>query len=71
MILESSSTIINMLEKHLNKIYLTVLQHSISLDYILEKAEELCCVLKSLLRSIVTLFSLLSTQSLSKLVNAL
>jgi hypothetical protein len=69
MILESGSTTINTPEKHLNKIYLTVLRHSISPDYTAEEAEELCGILKSLLGSIVTLFSPLSTQSLSKLVN--
>jgi hypothetical protein len=70
MILESSSTAINAPEKHLNEIYLTVLRHSISLNYTAKEAEELRCILKSLLGSIVTLFSPLSTQSLSKLVNA-
>jgi hypothetical protein len=69
MILESSNTTINAPEKHLNEIYLTVLRQSISPDYTAEEAEELCCKLKSLLGSIVTLFSPLSTQSLSKLVN--
>jgi hypothetical protein len=68
MILESSSTTINAPEKHLNEIYLTVLRQSISSDYTAEEAEELRCILKSLLGSIVTLFSPLSTQSLSKLV---
>jgi hypothetical protein len=68
-ILESGSTTINTPEKHLNEIYLTVLRHSVSPDYTAEEADELCCILKSLLGSIVTLFSPLSTQSLSKLVN--
>jgi hypothetical protein len=68
MILES--TTINAAEKHLNEIYLTVLRHSISPDYTAEEAEELRCMLKTLLGSIVTLFSPLSTQSFSKLVNA-
>ena len=71
MILESNSTAINAPEKHLDKIYLTVLRHSISPDYTAEEAEELRYRLKSLLGSIVTLSSPLSTQSLSKLVNAL
>jgi hypothetical protein len=71
MILESNSTAINAAEKHLNEIYLTVLRHSISLDYTAEEAEELCYKLKSLLGSIVTLSSLLLTQSLRKLINAL
>jgi hypothetical protein len=70
MILDSSSTASTAPEKHLNAIYLTVLRHSISPDYTAEEAEELQYKLKSLLGSIVTLFSPLSTQSLSKLVNA-
>jgi hypothetical protein len=69
MILESSSTSINAPEKDLNKIYLTILRHSISLDYTAEEAEELSCILKNLLGSIVTLLFPLSTQSLSKLLN--
>jgi hypothetical protein len=69
MILESSGTTINAPEKRLNKIYFTILRHSISLDYTAKEAEELRYRLKSLLGSIVTLFSPLSTQSLSKLVN--
>jgi hypothetical protein len=69
MILESSSTTINAPEMHLNKIYLTVLRQSISLEYTVKEVEELRRILKSLLGSIVTLFSPLSTQSLSRLVN--
>jgi len=69
-ILESSSTAISAPEKHLNKIYLTVLRQSISPNYTAEEAGELRRILKGLLGSIVTLFSPLSTQSLSKLVNA-
>jgi len=61
MILEGSSTAINTLEKYLNEIYLTVLRYSISLDYIPEEVEELRYKLKSLLRSIITLFTPLST----------
>ncbi|KAH8591927.1 WD40-repeat-containing domain protein [Bisporella sp. PMI_857] len=69
MILESSSTTINAPEEHLNGIYLTVLRHSISPDYTPEEAKELGFTVKTLLGSIVTLFSPLSTQSLSKLLN--
>jgi hypothetical protein len=69
MILESSSTTINAPEKHLNEIYLTVLRHSISSNYTPEDAEALRNMLKSLLGNIMTLFSPLSTRSLSKLVN--
>jgi hypothetical protein len=68
-ILEGSSTAINAPEKQLNEIYLTVLRQSISPNYTAEEAEELRRTLKNLLGSIVTLFSPLSTQSLSKLVN--
>jgi hypothetical protein len=68
MILEGTGTTINGPEQHLNKIYLTVLQQSIS-DYTPQEAEVLYCTLKSLLGSIVTLFSPLSTQSLSKLID--
>ena len=69
MILEKNSTTMNRPEKHLDEIYLTVLRQSISAAYSAEEAEELCCMLKSLLGSIVTLFSPLSIQSLSNLIN--
>ncbi|KAN0117075.1 Quinonprotein alcohol dehydrogenase-like superfamily [Hyaloscypha variabilis] len=68
-ILNSSKSAITEPEKHLNEIYLTVLRQSISPEYTAEEAEELLRILKSLLGSIVTLFSPLSTQSLSRLVN--
>ncbi|KFX99139.1 hypothetical protein O988_04021 [Pseudogymnoascus sp. VKM F-3808] len=68
MIMKSGSTI-NAPEKHLNEIYLTVLQHSISPDYTAEESDELYCILKTLLGSIVILFSPLPTQSLSRLVD--
>jgi hypothetical protein len=70
MILESDSNTINAPGKHLDEIYLTVLRQSISPDYTAEEAEELCHRLTSLPGCIVTLFSPLSTQSLSRLVNA-
>jgi hypothetical protein len=69
MILESTSATINAPEKHLDEIYLIVLRQSIPLDHTAEEAEELRRILKSLLGSIVTLFSPLSTQSLSKLIS--
>ncbi|KAH9203354.1 hypothetical protein DL95DRAFT_472452 [Leptodontidium sp. 2 PMI_412] len=69
MILENNSTVIHAAEKHLSEIYLTVLRHSISPDYTTEEAQEQRYKLKCLLGSIVTLFSPLSTQSLSKLIN--
>jgi hypothetical protein len=68
MILENSSTAISAPEKHLNEIYTTVLRHCISSNYSDEEAEELQCMLKNLLGSIVTLLSPLSTQFLSKLL---
>jgi hypothetical protein len=69
-ILESSSTTINAPEKHLNEIYLTILRHSMSPDYTAKEVIELRRILKSILGSIVTLLSPLSTQSISKLLNA-
>ena len=68
MILQSSTTTTNGPEQHLNGMYLTVLRQSTA-DYSAEDAEELYCMLKSLLGSIVTLFSPLSIQSLSELIN--
>lgn len=68
MILKSSSTTVDGPEQHLNEIYLTVLRQSV-IEYSAEDATELYCMLKSLLGSIVTLFSPLSIQSLSELVN--
>jgi hypothetical protein len=68
MILKHSSTAINAPEKHLDKIYITVLRHCFPPEYIQEEAAELLSMLKSLLGSIVTLLSPLSIQSLSKLL---
>lgn len=68
MILESSIASINAPEKHLDEVYLTVLRHSISQDYMTEEAEALCYMLKSLLGSIVVLYSPLSIPSLSQLL---
>lgn len=69
-ILENSSVGVNAVEKHLDEIYITVLRNCISPEYSYEEAEQLLLMLKSLLGSIVTLLSPLSTQSLSKLLNA-
>jgi hypothetical protein len=69
MILKRSSTAINGPEKHLNDIYITVLRHCISSEYLDEEVEELQSMLKNLLGSIVTLLSPLSTPSLSKLLD--
>jgi hypothetical protein len=67
-ILENSSINMNAAEKHLDKIYTTVLRNCISSEYSFEEAESLS-TLKSLLGSIVTLLSPLSMQSLSKLLS--
>jgi len=69
MILESSSTIAYAPEKHLDEIYLTVLWQLISLDFTAEEADMLYHTLRSLLGSVVVLFSMLSIQSLSKLTH--
>jgi hypothetical protein len=54
-------------EKHLNDLYLAVLEHSISSDY---SKEEACDKLKHTLGSIVVLFSPLSVSSLSRLLHS-
>jgi hypothetical protein len=56
-------------EKHLNNIYITVLEHSISPDYMDEEKEELFGMLRHVLGSIVVLLSPLSTHSLSRLLD--
>ncbi|KAK0512560.1 hypothetical protein JMJ35_004577 [Cladonia borealis] len=53
-IVENSSVGVNAVEKHLNEIYTTILRNCISPEYSYEEAEELLSILKSLLRSIVT-----------------
>jgi hypothetical protein len=68
-ILENSSIEINAAEKHLDDIYSTVLRNCIAPGYSVDEAEELRSMLKSLLGSIVTLFSPLSAQSLSTLMS--
>jgi hypothetical protein len=68
MILENSSQSITAPEKHLNDIYLTVLNHSISSDYSDEEKEELYENLRYILGSIAILISPLSPYSLSKLL---
>jgi hypothetical protein len=55
-------------EKHLDQIYVTVLENSISADYTDEEKEEHCRMLKYILGSLVVLFSPLSAWSLSKLL---
>jgi hypothetical protein len=63
----SSSTIIAP-EKHLNEIYLAVLQHSMSSDYSDDEKEEARLMLKHTVGNIVVLFSPLSASSLSRLL---
>jgi hypothetical protein len=70
----NSSSIVSIMskehpEKHLNNIYITVLEHSISPDYMDEEKEELFSMLRHVLGSIVVLLSPLSTHSLSRLLD--
>jgi hypothetical protein len=68
-ILKGSSSSITAPEKHLDEIYLTVLQHSISPEYSDEEKVEVYDMLKHALGSLVVLLSPLSTSSLSKLLH--
>jgi hypothetical protein len=68
-ILGESSTSVTAPEKHLDKLYLTVLSHSIHADYTEEEREELCSALRRILGSIVVLSSQLSADALSKLLH--
>jgi hypothetical protein len=56
-------------EKHLNEIYITVLRHSIPVEFSDEEKEGLHDKLRYMLGSIVVLFSPLCTHSLSKLLH--
>jgi hypothetical protein len=67
-ILESSSTTITAPEKRLNEVYITILRHSISLDYTDEEKEDLYSMLRHILGSLVVLFSPLSAHSLSRIL---
>jgi hypothetical protein len=69
LILEGGSSTVTEPEKYLNKIYLTVLEHSICPAYTGEEKEELCSTLRHILGSIVVLLSPLSTHSLSRLLH--
>jgi hypothetical protein len=55
-------------EKHLDHIYTTVLKHSVSSEFTDKEKEELYCMLRQILGSIVILFSPLSLHSLSRLL---
>jgi hypothetical protein len=68
-LLKGSSSAITAPEKHLNKIYLAVLKHSISPDYSEEEKGEAYDILKHTLGSIIVLFSPLSASLLSKLLH--
>jgi hypothetical protein len=68
-ILKGSSHAIIEPEKHLNEIYLAVLQHSISRKYSDKEQEEVYNMLKHTLGSLVVLLSSLSTSSLSRLLH--
>lgn len=57
-------------EKHLDQIYVTVLQNSVSADYTDEEKEEQCRMLGYVLGSVVVLLSTLSVRSLSKLLQS-
>jgi hypothetical protein len=67
MILESSSTV-TAPTKHLDKIYNTVLKHSITQECTDEEKEESYYMLRQILGSIAVLFSPLSMYSLSRLL---
>jgi hypothetical protein len=67
-ILKASSSTVTAPEKHLNGIYLAVLNHSISSDYSDEEKGEACDMLKYMLGSTVVLLSPLSTSALSSLL---
>ncbi len=66
--LKSSSSAINAPEQHLNEIYITVLKHSVSPEYIDEEKKELYSMLRNVVGSIVILLSPLSAYSLSRLL---
>jgi hypothetical protein len=56
-------------EKHLNELYITVLQNSVCQDYTEHDKEKLYSMLRHILGSIVTMFSLLPANSLSRLLD--
>jgi len=63
-----SSDSITETEKQLNEICITVLRHSISAEFSNAEKDEVYSMLRCILSSIVVLFSLLSTNSLGKLL---
>ena len=68
-ILWSSGSAPTALEKHLDEICTTVLKQSAALEYTDEEKEEVYCMLRKALGSIVILLSPLSASSLSKLLS--
>jgi hypothetical protein len=68
-ILCSDSNIVDAPAKHLNKIYTTVLESSVSADYTDNKRAEQCRMLRYVLGSVVVLFSPLSAWCLSALLH--
>jgi hypothetical protein len=68
-ILRGSSSAVTAPEKHLDEIYLAVLNYSISSEYLDEEKEEVFGMLKHALGSVVVLLSPLSTCSLSRLLH--
>ena len=68
-ILKDSGSAVTEPEKHLDEIYITVLEHSISPDYTDEEKEEAYHMLEQVLGCIVSLSSPLSVSSLSGLLS--
>jgi hypothetical protein len=68
MILKGSSTSVIAPEKHLNEIYINVLEHSISSTYTDEERDKQYSILRHIFGSIVVLLSPLSAHSLSRLL---
>jgi hypothetical protein len=68
-ILCSDSNTVAAPEKHLDQIYITVLESSVSADYTNDEKEEHCRMLRYVLGSVVVLFSPLSAWRLSALLH--
>jgi hypothetical protein len=67
-ILKGSGNAVTAPEKHLDEIYITVLKHSVSLEYADDEKEESYYMLRQILGSLAVLFSPLSASSLSRLL---
>ena len=68
LLLQGSSSL-NKPEKHLDEIYITVLEHSLAAELSHEEKEHVFCKLRLVLGSVVILFSPLSTISLSRILS--